>query len=176
MTQRPARGMLARKEAAMQERITLTERNRQVHADHEECFVRFLEALTALQLEEARALLDDYSASLLRHLDSEERLVLPAFRDVHAAADKSQDPTPAHVEGDHKILRRTLAKATAALAALEQGPSLRRDMVLALDSFLLVRRVQEHHDAREQRLMYPLLDRHLDEERHALLCNALVVP
>jgi hemerythrin-like domain-containing protein len=80
------------------------------------------------------------------------------------------------VEGDHKILRRSLAKAMATMTSLEQGAGLRRDMVHALESFLLLRRVQEHHDAREQRLVYPVLDQQLDQEQVALLCDALGRP
>lgn len=160
----------------MQERPTLTERNRHIHEAHEAIYVRFLEALTALHLEEACALFEDYSTSLLRHLETEDRLVLPVFQEAHAAAGDTRDPIPAHVEGDHKILRRSLAKAAAALAALQERPSLRREMVLALETFLLMRRVQEHHDAREQRWVYPLLDEQLDEERCAQLYDALVVP
>lgn len=176
MTKSRARGMLMQREASMQERLTLTEKNRRIHEAHEVLYLRFLEALTALQLEEARARFEDYAASLLRHLDTEDQRVLPVLQATHAAAGDARDPIPAHVEGDHKILRRSLAKAAAALAALEEGPALRREMVLALETFLLMRRVQEHHDAREQRWVYPLLDEHLDAERRAQLCDALVVP
>ncbi|MFZ9887965.1 MAG: hypothetical protein ACO3JL_10725, partial [Myxococcota bacterium] len=163
-------------EAAMQERLTLTERNRQVHESHDALYVRFLEALTALELDEARALLNEYAVCLEGHLETEERMVMPLFRELHAGLGDTQDPIPTHVEGDHKILRRSLAKAMATMTSLEQGAWLRRDMVHSLESFLLLRRVQEHHDAREQRLVYPVLDQQLDQEQVALLCDALGRP
>lgn len=148
---------------------SLTEVNARAHAALDEQALSFLEAVTAMELPEARRRFEAFRASLAAHLSFEDERVLPAIARVHAEHGAPGDLLPKHLDGDHRILERTLRKADAALERLASGGGGRREMVRELDGLLLLRRVLEHHDERETRLGYPLLDHHLDEDTAASL-------
>lgn len=153
---------------------SLTEMNLLAHERLDELTLSFLEAVTALSLDEAAALFARFREALSAHLGFEEEAVLPEVTRVHAIHGDPKDLLPKHLDGDHRILERTVQKAEAALLRLRApNESLRRAMVRELDAFLLLRRVLEHHDARETRLAYPLLDAHLSDEERAPLLQGL---
>lgn len=150
---------------------TLTAENRAQHEALEERLLDFYERLTALDLEEAKGLLEGIIEALRRHMEVEEAEVIPRLEAL--LRERQGDTTVQQIEGDHTILRRTFARSQAALAQLfEVKEGKRRAMVRALDTFLLLGRVLEHHTAREERQVFPLLDEALaDEERDAVLAR-----
>lgn len=113
----------------------------------------FLEAVTALQLEDARHLWRRFQESLVAHLAFEDEVVLPLLQSHLADEDKRPD----HMAGDHVIVGRALARSENALTALAAAPD-RRQLVTLLDDFLWIGRVLEHHTARELRQIYPALE------------------
>lgn len=156
----------------------LTLENRRQHEAHEELRLDFLEALIQLDLEGARAAFRALEEALTAHLELEEARVLPALARALDERGGEREVTDQHVEGDHKILRRTFARCEALLDRLAgEGEGQRRALVKELDTFLLLGRVLEHHTAREDRLVYPLLDDALSEaERAALLERLRALP
>ncbi len=157
---------------------TLLETNLRVHALLDERFLVFLEHVTALELEAAARAFESFRDLLEQHLRYEDREVFPVVARLHELHGDPQDQLPRQLEGDHVILERMLKKNERALLELQAlEPLTRRAMVLALDTFLLLRRVLEHHDLREVRFAYPLLDAHLvGEERSRLLAGLDAAP
>lgn len=139
----------------------LSDLNQEIHDTLEDRLLSFYEALTALDLAAARERWAGWKRSFRAHLETEEAELmsrLPALVAEHVP----QNPTLAkQVDGDHTILERTIAKIDAALASQPEDD--RRALVRELDTYLLLRRVLEHHTLRECRHAYPLLEAHLDE-------------
>lgn len=146
----------------------LTERNREIHKRQDDLLLDTYEACTRLKFKTAQRLLGDFEADLFAHMHYEETKVF-----IHYENDKSQDPKDLLVkqcEGDHKILKRSLASAKALLEKLEKTDETRkrRELVANFDELLRVRRVLEHHTARECRDLYPRLEIVVDlsEQKH----------
>lgn len=160
---------------------SLTEVNERVHERITEGYLRFLEALTALELDEAQACYERFRAALVEHLRYEDAAMVPVVDRLHALHGDPRVALPAHLDGDHRVLERNLGYVEAALERLRAVDGrLRRALVEELNTFLLLGRVLEHHDQRETRFAYPLIDEHgSDEERAALregLARALEQP
>lgn len=149
---------------------SLLEVNARVHSLIQERMLAFLEAVTALAFDDAAAAFASFQDLLLSHLRYEDAEAFVVLERLYSVYGDEGDLLPKHLDGDHRILERSLRKAEAALERLrndELDP--RRAMVLELDTFLQLRRVLEHHDARETRFAYPFLDAHVgDDEREAL--------
>lgn len=144
--------------------------NERVHARITEAYLSFLEALTALALEDAATAYESFRELLLAHLAYEDEAMVPLVERLHAAHGDSRIQLPAHLDGDHRVLERNLRSVEAALERLRQPSDRpRRALVQELDTFLLLGRVLEHHDQRETRFAYPLIDQHGSEEEKAAL-------
>lgn len=156
------------------ETSSLTGANARVHELLDERLLVFLERVTALELDAAEEAFASFRQLLEAHLRAEEEVVWPIVERLHAAHGNASDPLPKHLQGDHTILERSVRKVEAALTRLGSADDRsRRDMVLELDTFLLLRRVLEHHDAREARLAYPLLDAHVTADERTLILSQL---
>lgn len=144
--------------------------NAAVHERINEEYLAFLEALTALALDDADAHYRRFRELLVEHLRYEDEAMLPVVKRLHALHGDPQVQLPAHLDGDHRVLERNLGYVEAALGRLREATDRpRRALVLELNTFLLIGRVLEHHDQRETRFAYPLIDEHgSDEERAAL--------
>jgi hypothetical protein len=153
------------------ETLSLEQINEREHALQEEDLLRLYEAVTDLAFDDASVAWSRFRRRLQAHMAFEEEHTLPALGPALAAA-KSEERTVEHVDGDHRILERTVRKIDAALDRLCDEPPSRRRMVLELDNLLLIRRVLEHHTAREQRFVYPLLDEQLEAEELARFKDA----
>ncbi len=154
---------------------TLTETNARLHDALDAQAGAMLERLTALEIE---ALVRDWStfrASLEAHAALEEAEVLPRYS---ALGPFERGASPQLVHADHLILKKTLRAGDDALeklreAAVEQPDRLRSVMVTLLAPFLRLRGVLEHHTEREQRFVYPALDRALPATERRVLVAAL---
>jgi hemerythrin-like domain-containing protein len=117
----------------------------------------------------AAALLAMYEADLLAHIRDEETLMLPLYRERVAA------PVGGAAEiflGEHDKLRQFLALFKDELVKLETVADLERGVLFLLDSQHLFKRLLVHHDTRERKMLYPLLDEVTTaEEREALFAS-----
>jgi hypothetical protein len=139
--------------------------NQHIHDALEDQLLAFYEALTALELADARARWSAWKDAFRNHLEAEEAELmarLPALVEQHLPGNAS---LAKQVDGDHTILERTIAKIDHALAQQPDGD--RRALVTELDTYLLLRRVLEHHTLRECQHAYPLLEAHLDADTRA---------
>jgi iron-sulfur cluster repair protein YtfE (RIC family) len=145
------------------------------HAWQEERLLEFVEHLTLLDWAAAEATLARFVAQLEEHMALEEERVLPLFkRVIEDEPPAGMDPVLVikQVDGDHVILTRTLGRVRDALEQAREANT-RRHLVRELDTFLLMRRVLEHHTSREQRDLYPHLDERLSEGERVAILEAL---
>lgn len=148
--------------------------NTRVHERITEEYLSFLEALTALALDDAAARFDSLRARLLAHLRYEDEAMIPLVERLHAIHGDPRVALPAHLDGDHRVLERNLGFVEEALARLRAvDDRVRRALVEELNTFLLLGRVLEHHDQRETRFAYPLIDEHGADEERATLAAGL---
>ncbi len=138
-----------------------------IHRWLEELLIRHQEALIHLDGPRARRLFDAYRALLDRHIHHEDEVLLPVFRRIGEIK-----RWPAELfSGEHRKLEAFLVRIAEALEALGQPKSENARAIIALlDLEGGLKRLQEHHDEREQQCLFPVLDQVTSpEERRALL-------
>ncbi len=136
--------------------MTLFESNSTAHRRQLELVEGFLEAVTALDLAAASAMLDRFRADLGAHMEVEESAVLPA------ALGLDIDPVLLRqIDGDHRLLERCLGKVGTVLGTLAREPAPRRALVRSLGALNRLLELVEHHTLREEAL-YRALDRALE--------------
>jgi hemerythrin-like domain-containing protein len=137
-----------------------------LHRQLDELFFEHQRALMRLDLREAAALLNKYEAELLAHMTDEEELMLPLYRE---RADEPVGGTAEIFVGEHDKLRQYQSLFKAELAKLPAASDLERGALFLIDSQHLFKRLLVHHDTRERKFLYPLLDQVTSRsEREAL--------
>ena len=141
----------------------------ELHKQLDRLFLEHQRALLRLDMKRAAARLATYEADLLAHIRDEESLMLPLYRERVAA------PVGGAAEiflGEHDKLRQFLALFKEELVKLEAVEDLERGVLFLLDSQHLFKRLLVHHDTRERKMLYPLLDQvTTPEERDALFAS-----
>ncbi len=138
-----------------------------VHNELDSIFLEHQRAL--LRMDHAMAVreLDRYEVGLIRHMQDEERILIPLYTE---RCDFPAVGAPKLYLDEHEKLRAhitVLKDATADIAnASDVEPAVLR--LLGHEAFYL--RLSCHHDKREGEYLYPLLDAALSyTERHELL-------
>ena len=141
----------------------------ELHKQLDKLFLEHQRALLRLDMKRAAARLATYEADLLAHICDEESLMLPLYRERVAA------PVGGAAEiflGEHDKLRQFLALFKEELVKLEAVEDLERGVLFLIDSQHLFKRLLVHHDTRERKMLYPLLDEvTTPEERDALFAS-----
>ncbi len=142
-----------------------------VHKRLNEMFQKHQEALLEQDIAEARKRLLAYERALLTHMRLEEDVLLPIY--VRAGAIPG-GPLELFL-GEHRKMREFLQRFTATLTELEaHPPDLQRRIIQLFDEQTMFKHLVEHHDLREQNILYPTLDRLTTEaERRELLPRCL---
>ncbi len=142
-----------------------------VHERLNELFQQHQEALLEQDIVRARERLVAYERELLAHMHLEEDILLP----VYARAGAIPGGPIELFLGEHRKMREFLERFRAALAELEAYPTDRRRGIIRLfDEQTMFKHLVEHHDLREQNILYPTLDRITTEaERRELLRRCL---
>jgi Hemerythrin HHE cation binding domain. len=150
---------------------TLTDLNGRIHAWLDECLLRHLEALTALDLEGAKNWWRKFADALIAHAQVEDSVALPVYERLGNFPEGGQ---PSLFDAEHKGIERMLRSLTQRLESLSPSdPSLRRRIVVSLDRYMLFRHLIEHHTLREQNIFYPLLDEKVDDDEKEHIKAAL---
>ncbi len=150
---------------------TLTDLNGRIHAWLDECLLRHLEALTALDLEAAKRWWRKFSDALMAHAQVEDSVALPVYERLGNFPEGGQ---PSLFDAEHKGIERMLRSLTQRLENLSpDDPSLRRRIVVSFDRYMLFRHLIEHHTLREQNIFYPLLDEKVDADEKERIKAAL---
>jgi uncharacterized protein (DUF2249 family)/hemerythrin-like domain-containing protein len=114
--------------------------------------------------EEASARYAEFQCGLGRHIDAEERVLFPAF-EAHAG---ESGPTEV-MRAEHAKIRKTMVEIAEALASGHGA-------AVAPPSRLL-EAVLSEHNAKEERVLYPMIDRiHGDAERADLVRRMQTLP
>ena len=138
----------------------------ELHRQLDELFLEHQCALMQLDLNRAASLLDEYEAQLLAHIRDEEELMIPLYQQRAAA------PIGAASEiflGEHEKLRQFLGLFKQEIAKINQSDDVERAALFLIDSQHIFKRLLVHHDTREKKMLYPLLDEVTTEsERESL--------
>jgi hemerythrin-like domain-containing protein len=127
----------------------------ELHRHLDDLFMEHQRALLRLNLERASEILEQYERELLAHIRDEEACLLPLYRQRAIA------PTggaPEIFEGEHDKLKQFLVLFKAELKKLRTVEDLERGVLFLIDSQHLFKRLLVHHDTREKKMLYPLLD------------------
>jgi iron-sulfur cluster repair protein YtfE (RIC family) len=139
----------------------------QEHEDLDELFLKHQEKLVEQDLPAATSLLASYRSELLEHMELEETGLFPIYDRLEALPGGG-----VHLfQAEHDKIREILESVERRLSDLSaDGPDLSRQIVQLLDEESLLKRVMEHHDLRERRFLYPMIDQSAtDAERHSVL-------
>ncbi len=144
-----------------------------LHQQLDELFFEHQRALLRLDLDRASAMLNAYKAELLAHIRDEEELMIPLYRE------RVNAPVGGAAEiflGEHEKLRQYLVLFREELAKLATANDLERGVLFLLDSQHLFKRLLVHHDSREKKMLYPLLDQVTTEQEREGLFALLRLP
>ncbi|MBI3950741.1 MAG: hemerythrin domain-containing protein [Acidobacteria bacterium] len=137
------------------------------HQRLDELFLSHQEALLMLDVGLALERLLEFERELLVHMRYEEDWLLP----VYERAGRIPGGQVEFFTGEHKKMLLFLTRFKEALRQLETNPpDLMRQIIKLFDDQALFKHLVEHHDLREQNILYPTLDQVTDEdERRELL-------
>jgi hemerythrin-like domain-containing protein len=146
----------------------------ELHKRLDELFLGHQRALLRMNVDRAETLWQEYECRLTAHMRDEEELMLPLY------GQRAKIPVGGTVEifsGEHDKLRQYLALFKAELNELRTASDLERGVLFLLDSQHLFKRLLVHHDHREKKMLYPLLDEvTTDDERTAVFAKIELAP
>ena len=138
-----------------------------VHLLIDEMFFDHQKALLHFEFDKALTLLEMYQATLIRHMQDEELILLPVYAE---RAPFSSAGAPKLFFDDHKKMRSFVELFIEKTAELKQQPNIDKAILLLLDREAFYLRLCSHHDKRETDFLYPTLEEILtDTEKRDLL-------
>jgi len=143
-----------------------------VHQRLDDLFLEHQRALMRLDLISAAALLNEYENQLMAHIRDEEYLMIPLYQQRAAA------PIGAAAEiflGEHEKLRQFLGLFKEEIEKIKTSDDIERGALFLIDSQHLFKRLLVHHDTRERKMLYPLLDEVTTERERKRLFDRLAL-
>lgn len=123
------------------------------HAALMRLFERHMEAVLLLDFRRASELLVHFRQALRRHIEAEETVILPVFGD-------RAGPVPGCTSdvflAEHRKMLSMIDDGLDMLAPTSPTP---REALSCLDKAFTLKHLLEHHDRREENLLYPWMDR-----------------
>ncbi len=141
-----------------------------LHQQLDELFFEHQRALIRGELETALRKLEAYENRLLDHIWDEEEILIPIY------AKRAEAPVGASVEifiNEHRKIKDYLALFKAEFVKLAAADDLERAVIFLLDSQTTFKRLLVHHDTRERKFLYPLLDQITTEQEKLSLFQRL---
>jgi iron-sulfur cluster repair protein YtfE (RIC family) len=143
-----------------------------VHEHLNELFFLHQEALLHLDIKQARGRLQEFEHELRAHMQDEEEVLLP----IYQRAGRVPGGAVEFFTGEHRKMLELLGRFNETLKQLEgRPPDLTRRVIKLFDEEATFKHVVEHHDLREQNILYPTLDRVTTEVERQELLNSLLV-
>lgn len=140
-----------------------------LHRQLDEMFYEHQRALMRLDLDRAETALAEFGNELLAHIRDEEELMMPLYRERVSAP---VGGTPEIFLGEHEKLKQFLVLFRAEIEKIRRMDDLERGVLFLIDSQHLFKRLLVHHDTREKKILYPLLDEATTEaERETLFAR-----
>lgn len=144
-----------------------------LHHELDELFLEHQRALIRGDLEVALAKLEGYEKELLDHIWDEEEVLIPIY------AARAEAPVGGSAEiflNEHRKIREYLVLFKAEFVKLFAAGDLERAVIFLLDSQVIYKRLLVHHDTRERKFLYPLLDQITTEPEKLSLFQRLKLP
>jgi hemerythrin-like domain-containing protein len=140
----------------------------EVHDRLAELFEQHQLALLDRDLDRARLLLEEFGKGIRAHIRHEEDVLLPVYRE---RVPYGRLGHPDHLLDEHRQIQESLQVLEQRVAALSPGdPGLARTLLALVEDQWRFKQLLEHHNQREDRTLYPLLDENTTpEERRDLL-------
>ena len=143
-----------------------------LHRELDELFFHHQRALLDFDFRGALERLKAYEAALLSHMLDEEEVLLPLYSERNPEPERGGRADFFLLE--HAKMRRHLAHFREQLPRLARLPEPSRAILKLLDQETTYKHLVEHHDQREERYLYPTLERVTTEaERDELLRHVL---
>lgn len=131
-------------------------------------FLSHQEALLMLDIDLARERLRRFEAMLRDHMRFEEEHLLPLYR---RAGPVRGGPVEFFL-GEHRKMLEFLYRFSQRLEQLAKSKSdLKREVIKLFDAEATFKHLVEHHDLREQNILYPALDRVTTEKERASMLD-----
>jgi hemerythrin-like domain-containing protein len=138
----------------------------ELHQRLDDLFLAHQRALLRLDLDSAATALETYAGELLAHIRDEEALMIPLYQE------RAKIPLGGAVEiylGEHEKLKRLLVLFAEEIDKIRTMADVERGVLFLIDSQYIFKRLLVHHDARERKMLYPLLDDVTSEGERAQL-------
>ena len=143
-----------------------------LHGELGEMFFRHQRALLDFNFRAALERLCEYEAALLEHMRDEEELLLPLY--AERVTEPGRGGAAEFFPLEHAKMRRLLAHFREQLPHIVGMAEPSRALLKLLDQETTYKHLVEHHDTREERHLYPALERVTTEaERGELLARVL---
>ncbi len=141
-----------------------------LHQQLDELFFEHQRALIRGELDNALRKLEFYESELLKHIRDEEEVLIPIY------AQRAQAPVGASVEiflNEHRKITEYLALFKAEFPKLSAADDRERAVIFLLDSQNTFKRLLVHHDTRERKFLYALLDQVTTEQERVSIFERL---
>lgn len=116
-------------------------------------FERHQEAALLLDLPGAIRLLEEFKREMARHIDAEEAVILPVYGN---RAGPVPGGTLEIFLAEHRKMGQMIESLLDELRRMQPAP---RDMIAFLDKEFTFKHLMNHHDKREENLLYRWMDR-----------------
>ena len=144
-----------------------------LHRQLDEQFLEHQRALIRGDLESASNILDRYERQLLDHIRDEEEILLPIFETrVEAPVGGSAEI----FRNEHIKIRDYVALLKEEIPKLANAKDRERAAIFMLDSETTFKRLMVHHDSRERKFLYKLLDEATTEDERLDLFQKFILP
>jgi hemerythrin-like domain-containing protein len=139
----------------------------EIHEHLNATFLAHQEALLARDIDLAMVTLRQFQRDLVAHMLVEEELLLP----VYARAGRIPGGPIEFFTGEHNRMLEFLGRFREKLDGLKESrANLAKEIIELFDQEAQFKQLMQHHDMREQNILYPTLDDvTTDEERQNLL-------
>lgn len=141
------------------------------HKELEELFLKHQEELICLKIKKARKHLEEFAKELRHHMYVEEKYVLPLYEKKVA-----QQPGGGAFLflGEHQKLKEFLRKTVSKMNKLSaKDKNIRRKVIDLLDLETRFKDIYLHHDLREKNMLYPKLDKAINNKEREVLLTKL---
>lgn len=141
-----------------------------LHREMDELFFIHQRALMRMNLDQAGTALEKFEAALLAHIRDEEELMIPIYQE------RAEAPVGGTAEiflGEHDKIRQFLELFKAEMLKLGTAKDLERGVLFLIDSQHIFKRLLVHHDTRERKFLYPILDEVTSEAERVELFASL---
>jgi len=145
-----------------------------VHTFVDEMFFDHQKALLHFEFDKALKLLEMYQATLIRHMQDEELILLPVYAD---RAQQSGAGAPKLFFDDHEKMSSFIKLFLERIAEIKEQPDIDKAVLQILDREAFYLRLCSHHDKREAEFLYPILEEILtDAEKRDIMSHIDLSP